>query len=580
MELNRHREWSINQNFQFTENFSDEVFTYKKSMLDRLQEIERVLSASEGKILASEVRKEWQNFMEVALEPTGWQAIWKLSRCHCENLNVRYPLEVLGSVDQVDFQELSCSFTIEAVQDDTVELPAKYDVPLIELWPLKEQENVALNIEMTADAIDQLRFFFNHIWMPWDETDEAEDWAAKNLMSRVSFYYDLISKNMHPCLASYVRHLVSELQHIAKMKELIELEMDENELEVLLGNEDVTNPKIKELMRLNFRLNSIKNELTALENPIMRRYFEKIKFSEATVGAESIKRVSLGTSSNEPSPGGEVFVIIPRSDIWCLISGLNAIEKKMGDQVQVEVRHSLQNLLDTCSHFNQIFLLSGDHFLTFSEYMYGSCNILALNSGATLKAMDDERVLLTLDGKFLFENLTFDCANVRNAVIVREGEVTFKNCHFIGRTGSSNSEGITIAESATVHFDSCTIENFFTGVLVHSKGAAIFSNTTISSCGIGIDGNAECQITCSKSTITKCRNYGIFLETGHVFEDGKAISVDQDWNKLDEVQELKVDGPNFGENEKGNVRVVGAKEWRLKTEFKKPGAMEVDDELQ
>lgn len=431
-----------------TDSFSDEVFTFKKTMLDRLNEIERVLKSPDRKISASDVKKEWQNFMEVAIEPAGWQAVWKISRCLCEVLGARYPLEVLGTADQVNFQDLSCTFTIEAVQDESVELPEKYEVPLIELWLTKAQENEALNVEMTAEAIDTLRYFYNHIWMPWDETDadETKDWATSFLTQRVNFHYDLTSKKMHPSLISYARHLLSEIRYAAKHKVLIESDMTEEELETLLGDEDVTNPKLLELMRLNFRINSIKNELVALENPVMRNYYEKIKFNGSHSGVESFKRISLGLDDEETDQRkSDSFVIAPRSNIHMLIDGISAVKEIIDEKSKVEVRHSLQNLLDTCSKFKQVFLLPGDHFLIFSEYLYGECEITAIEGSSIIKARDNEISLLTLDGKFIFENITFDCSNVRGAVMVKGGQVTFRNCRFLGELTSNTSEAVTVA---------------------------------------------------------------------------------------------------------------------------------------
>lgn len=45
---------------------------------------------------------------------------------------------------------------IERVQDD-ISIPAKQEVPLTQLYPTKKQENSALNVDYTANFIDQLR---------------------------------------------------------------------------------------------------------------------------------------------------------------------------------------------------------------------------------------------------------------------------------------------------------------------------------------------------------------------------------------------------------------------------------------
>lgn len=49
------------------------------------------------------------------------------------------------------------------VQDDDVHLPQIHEVPLDDLWPTLDQENTELNIERTADCIDELRLVFQSI---------------------------------------------------------------------------------------------------------------------------------------------------------------------------------------------------------------------------------------------------------------------------------------------------------------------------------------------------------------------------------------------------------------------------------
>lgn len=90
----------------------------------------------------------------------GWQAIWKMNRATCEQYKINYPTIVLGTVNNVYFQDLMADFSISMVQDDDVHLPEFHEVPLEDLWPTLDQENTELNIERTADCIDELRLVF------------------------------------------------------------------------------------------------------------------------------------------------------------------------------------------------------------------------------------------------------------------------------------------------------------------------------------------------------------------------------------------------------------------------------------
>lgn len=83
-----------------------------------------------------------------------------MNRATCEQFQVKYPTIVFGTVNNVYFQDLMADFSISMVQDDDVHLPTIHEVPLEDLWPTLDQENGELNIERTADCIDELRLVF------------------------------------------------------------------------------------------------------------------------------------------------------------------------------------------------------------------------------------------------------------------------------------------------------------------------------------------------------------------------------------------------------------------------------------
>jgi hypothetical protein len=56
----------------------------------------------------------------------------------------------------VIFQDLQAVVDIVAVQDD-ISLQEQHEVPLTSLYPTKQQENEVLDINGTANCLDQLR---------------------------------------------------------------------------------------------------------------------------------------------------------------------------------------------------------------------------------------------------------------------------------------------------------------------------------------------------------------------------------------------------------------------------------------
>jgi len=156
--------------------------------------------------------------------------MWKIPRVICEELKIKYPTIVFGTVEHVMFKELKAIFTVIGVEDDDIHIPEKHEVHLEELWPTKEQENNALNVEKTADSIDRLRFFYNNIWMPWDyDYDDDINWADKHLESRIKFYYDLKSKKVKRALAAHIYTLISEAKYIQRRKEYLELDLSDDD---------------------------------------------------------------------------------------------------------------------------------------------------------------------------------------------------------------------------------------------------------------------------------------------------------------------------------------------------------------
>lgn len=262
-----------------------EIFTFDKSLQERLVEYTEILSSGDGATPASQIRAEWSCHVELVLEPVGWRALWKIPRLTCHDFEIHYPTIVVVEVENVDFQELFALVRIVAVQDE-IRLPEKYDVPLAELYPTREQENAVLDMVGTANCIDQLRFFFNYLWMPWDaDDDDNTDWVALHLEPRIRLFFDMkrgcVGKDTCDVIRSLVREGKEIQEKIARLEE--DISDEEEERDGLLDD-----GKACQLMKLHFRLQQIKTEMEVLENPVMREVLTRNKGS--ALGEREIKR--------------------------------------------------------------------------------------------------------------------------------------------------------------------------------------------------------------------------------------------------------------------------------------------------
>lgn len=272
---------------------------------------------------------------------TGWQALWKIPRVICEEMSLRFPTVVFGTVEQVLFKEMKAIFIIQAVQDDEVHLPERQEVNLADLWVTKMQENKEINADKTADCIDRMRFFYNHVWMPWDnDSDDDLNWVEKHLEDRIRFCYDIKRKDMKRSLAAHIRTLLDEAKYIQQRREYLEIGLsDDEEFDDTLDKTQIT-----DLMRLHLRLAMIKSELEMLENPELRKIYNDTKFDD-----EKCLKRHIGHEGNEKQLKEEyitakhiAYIVTLPIGIEKQIQFLSAIKKFIGEDSLVQMCPSLQ----------------------------------------------------------------------------------------------------------------------------------------------------------------------------------------------------------------------------------------------
>lgn len=144
------------------------------------------------------------------------------------------------------------------------------------------------------------------------------------------------------------------------------------------------------------------------------------------------------------------------------IKYLQEAKSIVGNSKTVRICDSLQGALEKCAASNELYLPPGRHEIKFLEYLNGGGLLKAVSTvrfadackagqlhviedaAAVVCSKDDDSVLLTVDGDYCFENVMLDCINVRTGVLIKQGNVTFKNCFLIGDATSSTKQGIVV----------------------------------------------------------------------------------------------------------------------------------------
>lgn len=142
----------------------------------------------------------------------------------------------------------------------------------MDLHPIKDSDQ---DLSLAAATLDHCRFFYRHLWFPWDtDDDESRDWPKEHLSNRITLL-EVGGAN------------VARMVRMAKEYSQLQNELDELALD---GDEEggEADPKnLALMMRIDARKNDIRREANVLENPVLRlaleeRILEEIRESHPT----------------------------------------------------------------------------------------------------------------------------------------------------------------------------------------------------------------------------------------------------------------------------------------------------------
>lgn len=446
-------------------------------------------------------------------------------------------------------------FKVTGVNDDNIHIPEVHEIPLIELWPTKVQENNALNVEKTAEWIDKLRFFYTNIWMPWDrDNDDSQDWNQTHLITRLQFYFDLHSKRVDRFLSEHIRGLIAEARYLQNQRYYLEIGMSDDDEEDIIkcSNTDDKNHG-KDLLNIHLKMNNIKNELEMLQNPEMRKLYREIKFEGQTKRINPLKR--------------EFFIVsIEKTKLTNQIKYLESLQTIIGSIEMTHMTTTLQEALNNCFPCDTIIIPSGCHTVKFYEHLNGNGSIKGLlpitgtEPPTVITSKEDDNTLLKFDGDFLIENCTFDCRNVRVGLIIRSGTLTLRNCNFYGDETMNAQQAIVVLECGQLNMEKCSMKNFATGISLNSNAKTIITDSVISDCRNGIEMKDRSIVDLNSVRIIDCLEYGIVFETVTQLGDNEKRLIVKEVTELEKYKEFLLNGDNIllG-NKQGKAAVLNIK---------------------
>jgi len=224
------------------------------------------------KVRCSRVEDAILTYVAVNLEPAGWEAVW---RCSKIGTDIDTELDLLVEVIDVSQEKLEAEVkvkksvsTVPAHKQQAIESFLQQDfsaVSLLHLYPVFDPNNFGM-FDKTAQILEHVRFFYEHLWRPWD-ADEDDDpvFVKRHLHNRMKLYQDLSSGTIPRTTAQRIQNILKEAKEKYQQIEDLQTQMQVSDSEADLNEEDVM-----KCMKLNLSQEQLLQELNFLENPLFR----------------------------------------------------------------------------------------------------------------------------------------------------------------------------------------------------------------------------------------------------------------------------------------------------------------------
>ena len=542
-----------------------EIYTFDKSLQERLVELTEILSSRGEIVPASQIQAEWSYHVDLVIEPVGWQALWKIPRLVCEDFEIHYPTIVVVEVEQVDFADLSALVRITAVQDE-IHLPDKYDVPLVELYPTHKQENDALDMVGTASCIDQLRFFYNYLWMSWDiDDDDNTDWVSGHLEARIRLFFDMkrgiVSKETSDVIRSLMREGREVQQKISRLEDTIS--EGEEELQQVDGGTAC------QLMKLHFRLQQIKREMEVLENPAMREIL--VQNRTTTLANDKIKR----HESKERCMEGH-FVWLGGS-LEEMKNTIDKVQASLPAELYFRISGSLQETLLACDARDIVIIGEGTHHIKSAGNLEEGGTIRGVHNVErtilTVKDTETAPSLLDFSGsEVLLESITVDVDDLRAAVIIRAGTTKIVNCTICAMNQSMVKLGVVVLPDAKLIIENTIFDGLGTALVIYSNGEVFMNNCSFRNCAEGVQLHDNARLTARNCFLGRFKEYAIRLETQKYLGSSQSKCGGPDL--LENISEISLTECSFGGNGRGDILLKPGREFPVTTKQKRATNME------
>ncbi|XP_026313506.1 protein nessun dorma isoform X2 [Hyposmocoma kahamanoa] len=348
-----------------------------------------------------------------------------------------------------------------------------------------------------------MRFFYNNLWMPWDDQDDKV-FLSDTIEDRMELWLDLHNGTIPNCVARNIKLLRNSAINAYERLRALDSSLCEEDM---ADEDDSMLPPNYIILcaELTARLDSHMSQWTLYEKSLIRKqYLAKAK-KKWQKNKSKRNVVALWR-------GGSIFEF---DDISKYLRTHLTSEHTLTVTVSAEEALSLEpEELLVCSKEYEI-----------PEMPLSQISITGFK-GTSLKAPDMRSCLLILSEICSLRELTLHCSNVNTVVHMSTGTLTVRRCVLRNDSYSSQvdfAQGIVAKPGANILIEDSTFDNFYSGIVVYKGAQVELRNCTLKNCSVGIQLYSGSKVTLNKTNISACAEQCIRCEVDSDVADKNSV---------------------------------------------------------